>query len=101
MTYNLVMHNSFKILLVSFTCSALMVSMFISPITMIESYLGKLLSSILDSSSIKDRMFDAGGLYMFKTIHLLLSVLISRGSILMMLDSRYGICFGSSLLLTK
>ena len=63
---------------------------------MIESYLEKLLSSVLDSSSIKDCMFDAGGLYMLKTIHLLLSILISRDNISMMLDSRSGICFGSS-----
>ena len=31
---------------------------------------------------------------MFKTIHLLLSILVSRGNISMMLDSRSGVCFG-------
>ena len=46
-------------------------------------------------------IFDAGGLYKFKAIHLLLSILISRGNISMMLDSRSGICFGSSPFLTK
>ena len=68
--------------------------MFMSPIRIMRSYLEKVLSSILDVSSIKLSTFDSGRLYILRVIYFLLLIFISSAIISILSDFSSFIRFG-------